>query len=422
MPAARPSRPASIVAMGNLTFRASTRDDPAEDRALARLLRTSLLYGGPTDDDWERYGPTWPEHDLSFSAWDGATPVGHASAYPFTTLLPGGAWVPTCGVTRVATLPTHRRRGVLTELLGRVLDGARDRGWTVASLRASEGTIYGRFGFGLAGSGVTATVDARRARPVPPGAPGSFRLLDAADVLDVVPGIYDRSVHRVGAITRAPWLWKRYLADVLDPGEAHHVVVHTDEQGLDDGYAQYSVKWEGEIGTPDAGRGVVTEVRATSAAVERSLWGYLLDIDLVDRWTLEECPVDDLVFAIVADPRAAQVTSRYDEQWFRILDVDAFLMARSFTHGPAPVRIEVDDPRYDENCGTWTVDGEVTARTDDPADLVTDIAGLSAVSLGGVGWWELVASGRAEERSADAAARADALFAVRPLPFCGSQF
>src|SRR5207344_3532582 len=61
-----------------------------------------------------------------------------------------GARVPTAGVTVVGVLPTHRRRGILRELMRAQLDDVHARGEPLAALWASEGGIYGRFGYGLA--------------------------------------------------------------------------------------------------------------------------------------------------------------------------------------------------------------------------------------------------------------------------------
>ena len=59
--------------------------------------------------------------------------------------------MPAAGVTLVGVLPTHRRQGVLTRLMRAQLDDVRERGEPVAFLWASEGAIYGRFGYGMAG-------------------------------------------------------------------------------------------------------------------------------------------------------------------------------------------------------------------------------------------------------------------------------
>ena len=64
--------------------------------------------------------------------------------------MPGGGSVPAAGVSVVGVLPTHRRRGVFRSLMREQLADSRERGDLAAFLFASEGMIYGRFGYGLA--------------------------------------------------------------------------------------------------------------------------------------------------------------------------------------------------------------------------------------------------------------------------------
>jgi Acetyltransferase (GNAT) domain len=49
-------------------------------------------------------------------AFEGDRIVGTFRTFPADLTLPGGARVPVSSVTAVSTLPTHRRRGVLTKL------------------------------------------------------------------------------------------------------------------------------------------------------------------------------------------------------------------------------------------------------------------------------------------------------------------
>src|SRR5262249_28062868 len=51
-----------------------------------------------------------------FAAWDGERVVGAAGSFAFALTVPGGR-VPAAGVTIVAVLPTHRRRGVLANMM-----------------------------------------------------------------------------------------------------------------------------------------------------------------------------------------------------------------------------------------------------------------------------------------------------------------
>ena len=63
-------------------------------------------------------------------------------------------------MTVVGVLPTHRRRGVLTEMMRAQLEDIRDRGEPIAALWASEEVIYRRFGYGIAS--FTGEIELRR--------------------------------------------------------------------------------------------------------------------------------------------------------------------------------------------------------------------------------------------------------------------
>ena len=130
-----------------IEIRATT---PDEYRVASDLVSTALLHAPISDDDWPKSLASWEGSD-SISAWDGGRCVGHMAGYRFDTIVPGGATLPTNGVTRVGVLATHRRQGLARTLMTRLLGEAHERGQVLASLRASETRIYQRYGFGLAG-------------------------------------------------------------------------------------------------------------------------------------------------------------------------------------------------------------------------------------------------------------------------------
>lgn len=396
---------------------------PGEHRVACDTMRAALLSGPVSDDDWEKGAAGWDDDvHLSITAWDGARCVGHAGAFRFDTVVPGGARVATAGVTRVGVLPTHTRKGLLTRMMHRLLLDARAEGRSLASLRASEAVIYGRFGYGLAADAMSVLIDARRARPVAGAAPGSVRILDRAEMLDVVPAIYDRALRRTGAITRPPFLVKRYLGDALEGDKASFVVVHTGIDGVDDGFAHYTTDWATGSFSQSTGKGEVHDVWGTTPAVELALWQHIVDIDLVRTWEVEERPVDDPLRLAVADPRAYEAKLRFDEQWVRLLDVETALRARTYRPGAA-VRIAVTDPMFDDNTATFAVsaDGVERLPSSGGADLRVAIDALSAAYLGTTSWTDLAAVGRVEG-DAEAVARADDAFVSRPAAWCGSFF
>jgi predicted acetyltransferase len=186
----------------------------------------------------------------------------------------------------------------------------------------------------------------------------------------------------------------------------------------------YGVKWVEARSTPPRGTGEIYDLWGTTPAVELALWDYLCNVDLVDEWYAEERPVDDFVQFAVADTRAYRTKWLYDEQWLRILDVDAALTARRFADIDGAVTIRVDDPLLATNRGAWSVSASGAKRLDEDsdADVAVDIRELSAAYMGGTPWSALAAVGRVDVRNPAAVTLADALFAVPQAPYCCSGF
>src|SRR5436305_3316841 len=106
-------------------------------------------YFGPpaTEEQLERFTTMMPFERLH-AAYEGDEIIGGAGAFPFELSVPGGASLACAGVTIVGVYPTHRRRGALRAMMDVQLRDIYERGESIASLWASEETIYGRFGYG----------------------------------------------------------------------------------------------------------------------------------------------------------------------------------------------------------------------------------------------------------------------------------
>jgi predicted acetyltransferase len=400
-----------------------------EHRPAADAFRAALLSGAVSDELMASGQASWSDGDW-LAAWDGDRCIGNLGAFRFETTIPGGARVPTAGYSRVGVLPTHTRQGLLTQLMQRSLREARERGQVLASLRASEAPIYGRFGYGLAGDFVAAHITSDRTRPLQGArATGSMRLLRGEEVLDVVPSLYERVARRwVGTISRPEWMWKRYLKAATEPtatpfGKGEFVAVHTGIDGVDDGYVHYETELREEFATAFVGSGTVHDLWGGSDAVELAIWQYLFDIDLVKTWRASERPVNDPIRRALYDVRAYETRQISDEQWLRLLDVDAALTARTYGPCSTTVTIAVSDPLIEDNNDRWEISGGGAQRTSAPADLIVDISTLSTAYMGSVAWRDIAASGLlAVDASPATLELLDTLFAVRPTGYCGTFF
>lgn len=348
--------------------------------------------------------------------------VGTVDATSGRLTLPGGARIPHAAVTHVGVLPTHTRRGVVSGLVRRQLSDARDRGELVATLRASEATIYGRFGYGVASTSVSVEVDVRRAalRPDVPES-GPVRLLTRPDKWEVLAEIHSRHLpSRPGTIDRSGYWWnsQRRRADSIT--EPMYVVVHG-EPGQENGFACYrpldAQRWF-------TGRTVaVDDFFAPSPEAHAGLLRFLLDLDLVEKLRFAALPEDDTLALLLRDPRAAEIRSVSDETWLRILDLERALAARTW-RGSGSVGVEVTDSLFRDNSGTFEIspDGVRRCSAGAEADLSVDVADLGALLLGGVSWQRMAAAGRVRVHRPEAVDTADLLFSWPCVPFAGTSF
>ena len=162
----------------------------------------------PKDDDLERDRLLLPL-DRILAAWDGGRPVGLTASYAFELTIHGGS-APAAGVTAVGVLPSHRRRGILRELMLRQLEDVHSRGEPLAILWASESLIYGRFGYGIAA--LQTSIDAERsafALRDDPGARGSVRLVTKDEAAELFPPLYEsHRLEQPGRLSRSEVRWK----------------------------------------------------------------------------------------------------------------------------------------------------------------------------------------------------------------------
>ena len=391
--------------------------DPGEHRAASELFRATVHVAPPDDADWERVSHAY-QAGRALGAFDPEL-IGTARSFDAELTVPGGARLPNAGVTGVGVRADRTRRGVLRALMTAQLEDFAARGVVFANLLASEAPIYGRFGYGLATRCRTYTVDRHRARlrdDLP--ASGRVELLGLDDAVRERPGIYAGIEPRPGMMTRPEVLWRLYEARARREKVPVMTAVHHGPDGPD-GFATYFVS--GADQHPWTRTLEVLEMFTGSAAAFAGLWRYLLGVDLVDRITAAERPLDEPIELILADHRRSTVDRIEDEHWLRIVDVPKALAAREYGHG-RPVVVEVDDPVLPVNGGRYRVTPDGVAPTDEPAALRCDVTSLAMVYLGTWRPSALADVGRLEVRDPAALPEADALFATRVASWAGTFF
>jgi predicted acetyltransferase len=357
------------------------------------------------------------------AAWSDGSIIGGAGAFPFGLSVPG-AELPTAGVTVVGVFPTHRRRGVLRSLMRAQMDAAHERGEPLAALWASEETIYGRFGYGLASfAGEIKLAHEYTAFAQPAEPQGTIVFLDGDAALEGLPQVHDRARQQwPGMFSRNELWWnQRVIADPEErrDGAGPKRIVGYQRDGALEAYAVYRHKPGWEEGSTVAELRVIEAIAATPTA-ERDLWSYLLSIDWKATVSAYLLPPDHALFLLLATPRRLRYRMG-DGLWVRLVDVGAALSGRAYS-ADGSIVFDVRDEFCPWNEGRWKLEGGTASRTDDNADIALPVQSLGSAFLGGIPFSALGRTGRAEELEDGALMRADGMFRWDRHPWCPEIF
>ena len=404
-------------------LRPVTRDE------LPAFTRTDLAAFGERPADPARLELDWTslELDRTLAAFDGDEIVGTGRLFSFELTMPGGRLLPAAAVSWIAVLPTHRRRGILSAIKQVQLDDAAERGESLAMLYASEGGIYGRFGYGIATSSMSVTVDTRHSRFRRAVPDGRVRLVEEDEARKLLPEIFDR-VRRLqpGAVQRVDAWWpdQFFWPESDERGTRFYCLYESPDGGLD-GYAAYRVEMHWDNGAQ--GTVHVRDLVTATPEARAVLWRFLLDVDLTEKLSAWVVPLDEPLRWLLAESRRMRVTRLGESLWVRVLDAPAALVARTYAAPGRVVFDVVDEFRPDGGAaGRFELDagpdGAEARRSTAEADLVLGVAELGGILLGGTRASTLAQAGLIEERTPGALALTDAMFAVEPLPFSMTDF
>lgn len=389
------------------------------DELPAYLLADAYGFGHRQADDEEHAEWAGAELDRTVAVFDGEEIVGIGRNYSLELTLPGAAIVPAAGVSWISVRPTHRRQGILTAMMTHLLDDAAEHGESVSMLTASEGGIYGRFGYGVATRVAGLRLERAAVQFRDPAPPGRVRLVEPDEAGKVAPEVFERVRRaRPGAVSRPDVWWPGEWAPKSMVKHRFDLVYEVD--GRVDGYAVYGV--DGEWSEGFARKSVlVHDLVAVTPEAELALWHYLCDVDLTTEIHAWVTPLDLELPWRLTDSRQVRTTSVRDWLWLRPVDLAAFLGARTFGVAGRLV-LEVRDAMRPggEAAGRFLLEGgpdgaACTRSTEDP-DLALDVADLSAVSLGGLAPSALARADRVVAASDAALARADRMFAAERAP------
>jgi len=335
--------------------------------------------------------------------------------------VPGPSPVAMGGVTSTGVLPTHRRRGLLRGLMAAMLRECRELGQPLAGLSASEGGIYGRYGFSPATFCVRWQLEQTAARFLgPPPATDRLELVRADAARVAWPSLHERARRaRVGEVSARPGAWDGLSGAARGTDGPLRFLAHYSTDNQIDGLAHFRTPWSAD---PDmAGTVQVEAFEAVTPAAYGALWRLLTDLDLSRRVVVARRPGEEPLRWMLADPRALRVTRSADNLWLRLVDVSAALQARTYPTSGSLI-LNVSDEMLPENQGCWRLEVAPTGASCqlDPGatpDVALGVDALASLYLGGVSPATLIAAGRITVRNPDAPALLARLFTQDPAPY-----
>ncbi|GAA5080701.1 putative acetyltransferase [Thermocatellispora tengchongensis] len=369
------------------------------------------------------------EFDRTLAAFDGPEVVGNTAALSFTMTVPG-ATTPVAGVTGVAVLPSHRRRGILSALMLRQLTDLHEGGEPVAALYASEAAIYGRFGYGRAADSLLFDIPTRGSA-FGPGVPEDpslrLRVARPAEARKEFETVFEAvRAERPGQYARTAARWDQLLADEEHDREGAGPLrcLIAEDGSAARGYALFRVKANWSAHDTPEGELRLNELYATDPAAYALIWRGVLDRDLVRTVKAWSRPVDDPLIHLIAEPRNLRATW-LDDLWIRLVDVDRALAARAYS-APVDVVVQVEDARCPWNARRWRLSGDGSGArceaTSDAADLTLPVSALGAAYLGGRPLSAYGGAGLVAEHTPGALRALSTAMSWEPRPWAGSVF
>jgi len=409
--------------MNHITYRPITDDEyPAFARALIEGFSEDL-----PDDEFPNLLKSTLPPERTLAAFDGDEIVGTFGGYALDLTIPG-AQIPMEGTTVVTVFPTHRRMGLMAEMMTRHLENAAGNGYAIAGLWASESSIYGRYGYGCASYANSIKLQSSRIVFRPDIDVERVKRISIEDAAGVLPAVFDAALPRVSGVYARSTEW--WNVEILYDGAwtrrgktSKRIVVHDGPDGPD-GYAIYRQKGAESDDGHSNGTVHVVEVVAVTDTAHASLWSYLTNVDGCPNVSSWNTAVDDPLALKLVEPRRVRIESRSDALWILILDVVRALEARTYEQDGS-IRFSVEHAFRSDAEGTYELsisNGVGTcSRTNEKAELAVDLDVLGALYLGGGDANAYASAGRVRGDS-DTVATLNDVFHTAQAPWCNQVF
>ncbi|MCC2592457.1 GNAT family N-acetyltransferase [Tessaracoccus sp. OS52] len=315
------------------------------------------------DDDARPFG-LQGQPVATFASWDG-------------TINTGTGLAPTNFITDVTVQASHRRRGLMNQLMRTDLAEARERGDVFAVLTATDARIYGRFGFGVTATARRIEINTGsrfqlRTKPV-----GRTVFAETAEIAPVRRELFEKfHATQFLSVGRAAHYWGANFDWATQQPRDERAAVHFDEHGDPDATLVFVVE-------DDHLR--IVDLLGLNPRAEIELLRLIGQAEGHEKVVWPRChdPRHPLPFAMV-DSRVVQTIKEFDTVWVRILDLEEAISRRAFDFDGEAVLAVRDPLGWCEGTYRISVTGgsATVSRTDVKADAAITMEGLSPLYSG----------------------------------------
>jgi predicted acetyltransferase len=311
-----------------------------------------------------------------------------------------GQVVPASGISCVATGPENRNRGLVRQIMTRVIQLDRDAGKVVSILYPFRFGFYEKFGYGSLGPAAMQEFDPKDVR-FTQAPEGRFEWFTATDEemtsIQAVLGAWARD-YELGLIP--PRYPTEKQAESLEQLK-RKVFLYYDSADRCRGYVQLAKKSESQFETDLLLRRMAWDGPEAFRALLHFIWTHRNQCRKVLWWTARTVPVHLAV-------RELRLTRKDVFMWMgRPLDVKTVLDMK-FRRQPLDGRIEfsVEDPVLTHNTGTYVVEGDRVSQQRFSGENLLPFHLFASLVFGGFGVEEAALAGLVSHDWAQEAAQA----------------
>ncbi len=324
--------------------------------------------------------------------------IGTANSFSEYISLPTNKSSKVAAVSYVSVQPTHRRQGILTEMMKLQLNQIYSQyKEPLAILWPSETAIYGRFGYAP-----TREKHYKISKHNAQFISGlndctlETKILNKKEAINSYVEINNNLMNKRPGVMKLTKKWaERRIEDLsskyLSPGRSYFVGIYDANKIV--GFVTYSIEGNDEYGNMPTSLNIWDIIYINDKAAV-NIWNYCLNIDLVDEINAKGVPEDDVLESLLISPGSlnARITTGF---WIRIVDVIKALETRSYNE-TGKLIFKLSDSIIKQNNNTFLLDTKnqnstCKISTESP-DIEITINGLSEIYLGTFNLNNLIAS------------------------------